>query len=90
MENEKEIDDQVRNMDSQEIQCEREHIFVQTLNIFLSGKTVMEPHNLTHFPRQTWSKETKSSRFEESDGDSTNDQDSEKDAGDVEHEHKSW
>ena len=38
----------------------------------------MEPPSLTHFPSQSWSKETKSSRFEESVGDLTNDQDSAK------------
>ena len=33
----------------------------------------MKQHSLTHSPSQSWSKETKSSGFEESVGDSTND-----------------
>ena len=38
----------------------------------------MEQHSLTHFPSQPWSKETKSSRFEESVGDLTSKRDSAK------------
>ena len=38
----------------------------------------MEQHNLRHFLSQSWSKETKSSRFEESAGDPTKDQNSAK------------
>ena len=64
-------------MDSHEIQCEKEHwsdIRTDIGTLFLLGKIVMEQHSLTHFPSYSWSKETKSSGFEESVGDSTNDQ----------------
>ena len=59
----------------------REHwsdLLADTGTLFLPGKIVMEQHSLTHSPSQSWSKETESSRFEESVGDSTNDQDSAK------------
>ena len=77
-ENEKEIDDQRSSMDSHEIQCEKEYwsdLRADTGSLFLPGKIVMEQHNLTHFPSQPWSKEAKSSRFEESAGELTNDRD---------------
>ena len=77
-ENEKEIDDQRSSMDSHEIQCEKEYwsdLRADTGSLFLPGKIVMEQHNLTHFPSQPWSKETKSSGFEESAGELTNDRD---------------
>ena len=80
-ENEEEIDDQTRSMDSHEIQCEKEYwsdLRADTGTLFLLGKIVMEPHSLTHFPSQPWSKETKSSGLEESVDDLTNDQDSAK------------
>ena len=66
-------------MDSHEIQCEKEYwsdLRVDTNTLFLPDKIAMEPHSLTHFPSQPWSKETKSSGFEGSVGDLTNDQDS--------------
>ena len=78
-ENEEEIDDQTSSMESHEIQCEKEYwsdLRADTGTSFLPGKIVMEPHSLVHFPSQPWSKETKSFRFEESVGDSTNDQNS--------------
>ena len=53
-------------------------LLADTGTLFLPGKIVMEQHNLTHFPSQSWSKETKSSGFEESVGDLTNDRDSAK------------
>ena len=74
-ENEEEIDDQTRNMDSHEILCEKEHWSdprADTGTLFFLGKIVMEPHSLIHFPSQLWSKETKSSGLEESVGDLTN------------------
>ena len=80
-ENEKEIDDQTRSMDSHEIHCEKEYWSdrrADTGTLFLPGKIVMERHSLTHFPGQPWSKETKSSGFEESAGELTNDRDSAK------------
>ena len=80
-ENEEEIDDQTRSMDSHEIQCEKEYgidLRADTGTLFFPGKIVMEQHSLTHFPNQPWSKETKSSGFEESAGELTNDRDSAK------------
>ena len=77
-ENEEEIDDQTRSMISPEIQCEKENksdLRADTGTLFLPDKIAMEPHSLTHFPRQPWSKKTKSSGFEESVGDLANDQD---------------
>ena len=41
-------------------------------------KIALEPHSLTHFLSHLWSKETKSSGFEDSVGELTNDQDSAK------------
>ena len=80
-ENEEEIDDQTRSMDSHEIQCEKEYwsdLRADIGTLFLPDKIVMEQHSLTHFPSQPWSEETKSSGFEESVDDLTNDQDSAK------------
>ena len=68
-------------MDSHEIQCEKEYWSdhrAHTGTLFLPDKIVREQHSLAHFPSQSWSKETKSSGFEESVGDSTNDQHSAK------------
>ena len=68
-------------MDSHEIQCEKDYwrdLRADTGTVFLPGKIVVEQHNLTHFPSQPWSKETKSSGFEESAGELTNDRDSAK------------
>ena len=90
-ENEKEIDDQTRSMDSHEIQCEKEYwvdLRANTGTLFLLDKIVMEQHSLTHFPSQPWSKETKSSRFEGSVGDLTNDEDPAKIP--EMHEHNFW
>ena len=70
-EKEEAIDDQTRSIDSHEIQCEKEY---DIGTLFLPGKIVMEQQNSTPSPRQSWSKETKSSGFEESVGDSINDQ----------------
>ena len=80
-ENEEEIDDQTRRMDSHEIQCEKEYWIdprADTGTLFLPGKIVMEQHSLIYLPSQFWSKETKSSGFEESVGDLPNDQNSAK------------
>ena len=80
-ENEEEIDDPRSSMDSHEMQCEKEYwsdLRADTGTLFLPGKIVMEQHNLTHFPSQPWSKETKSSGFEESAGELTNARDSAK------------
>ena len=80
-ENEEEIDDQTSSMDSHEIQCEKEYWSDprgDTGTLFFPDKIVMEQHSLKHSPSQSWSKETKSSGFEESVGDSTNDQNSAK------------
>ena len=55
-ENEEEIDDQSRSMDSHEIQCEKEFwsdLRADTGTLFLPGKIVMERHNLTHFSEST-------------------------------------
>ena len=74
-----EKDDQTRG--SHEIQCEKEYwsdLRADTDALFVLGKIVMEQHSLTHFPSQPWSKESKSSGFEESVGELTNDQDSAK------------
>ena len=60
-------------------QCEKESgsdLRADTGTLLLPDKIVMEQHSLTHFPSQPWSKETKSSGFEESVGELTNDQDS--------------
>ena len=78
-ENEENIDDQTRSMDSHEIQCEKEYwsdLRADTGTLFFPGKIVMEQHSSTPSPSQSWSKETKSSGFEESGCDSTNDQNS--------------
>ena len=80
-ENEDEIDDQIRSMDSHEIQCETENwsdLRTDTGTLFLPDEIVMEQHSLTHFSSQPWSKVTKSSGFEASVGELTNDQDSAK------------
>ena len=74
--NEEEIDDQIRSMDSHKEYWS--DLRADTGTLFLPGKIVMEQHSLTHSPSQSWSKETKSSGFEESVGDSTNDQNSAK------------
>ena len=74
-EKEESIDDQTRIMDSHAVQCEKE--YWSDLPLFLPGKIVMEQHHSTPSPSQSWSKETKSSGFEESVGDSINDQNSE-------------
>ena len=47
-------------------------------------------NSLTHSPSQSWSKETESSGFEESAVNPTNDQDSAKNAGDVDQDSLSW
>ena len=60
-ENEDEIDDQTRSMDSHEIQGEKEYgidLRAETGTLFLPDKIVMEQHSLTHSPSQSWSKET--------------------------------
>ena len=49
-ENKEEIDDQIRSMDSHEIQCEKEYWSdrrADTGALFLLGKIVMEQHNST-------------------------------------------
>ena len=92
-ENEDEIHDQTRSMDSHEIQCEKEYwsdLRADTGTLFLPDKIAMEPHSLTHFSESTLEQGDKEvwirrvswrvdqqSRFSE-------------DAGDVDHEHKSW
>ena len=76
-EKEEAIDDKTRSIDSHEIQCEKEceiDLRADTGTMFLPGKIVMEQHNSTHSPSQSWSKETKSSGFEEPVGGSINDQ----------------
>ena len=76
-ENEEEIDDQTRSMDSHEIPCEKEYwsdLRTDTGTLFLPSKIVMEQHSSTPSPSQSWSKETKSSGFEEPVGDSITDQ----------------
>ena len=63
-ENEEEIDDQIRRMDSHEIQSEKEYgsdLRTDTGTLFLQDKITVEPHNLTHFLSEPWSKEIKSS-----------------------------
>ena len=58
-ENEEEIDDQTRSMDSHEIQCENEygiHPRADTGTLLFPDKIVMERHSLTHFPSQPWCK----------------------------------
>ena len=68
-EKEEETDDQTRSMDSHEIQGEDEYwsdLRADAGTLFLPDKIAMEPHSLTHFPSQPWSKETKCSGFEES------------------------
>ena len=65
-ENEEEIDDQTRSMDSHAIPCEKEYwsdLRADIGTLFLLCKIVMEQHNLTHFPSQPWSKETKELQF---------------------------
>ena len=57
--NEGETDDQIRGMDSHEIQCEKEYwndLPADTGTLFFPDKIVMEQHNLTHFPSQPWCK----------------------------------
>ena len=78
-ENEEEIDDQTRSMDSHEIPCEKEYwsdLRADTGTLFLPSKIVMEQHSSTPSPSQSWIKETKSSGFEEPVGDSITDQNS--------------
>ena len=61
-ENEEEIDDQTRSTDSHEIQGEKGYwsdLRADTGTLFLPDKIAMEQDNLTHFPSQPWSKETK-------------------------------
>ena len=61
-ENEEEIDDQIRSMDSHETQCEKEYwsdLRADTGILFLPGTIVMEQHSSTPSPSQSWSKETK-------------------------------
>ena len=80
-ENEEEIDDQIRSMDSHARHCEKKYwsdLRADTGTLFFPGKIVMEQHNLTHFPSQSLSKETECSGFEETVGDSTNEQHSAK------------
>ena len=80
-ENEEEIDDQTRSMDSHEIQCEKGYwsdLRADTGTLFFPDKIATEPHRLTHFPSQSWSKETKISGFEELAGELTNNRDSPK------------
>ena len=55
-ENEEEVDDQMRSMDSHVIQCEKQYwsdLRTDTGTLFLPGKIVMEPHGLTHFSEST-------------------------------------
>ena len=78
-ENEEEIDDQTRIMDSHEIQCEKGYwsdLRSDVGTLFFLGKIVMEQLNSTLSPSQSWSKETNGSGFEEPVGDSINDQNS--------------
>ena len=78
-ENEEEIDDQTRSMDSHEIQCEKEYGSdprADTGTLFFPEKIVMEKHSMTPSPNQSWSTETKSPGFEEPVGDSINNQNS--------------
>ena len=59
-EKEEAIDDQIRSMDSHEIQCEKEYwsdLRADTGTLFLPGKIVMEQHNSTPSPSQSWCKE---------------------------------
>ena len=61
-ENEEEIDDQIRSVDSHETQCEKEYwsdLRADTGTLFLPGTIVMEQHSSTPPPSQSWSKETK-------------------------------
>ena len=54
-ENEEEIDDQTRSMDSHEIQREKEYGIdprADTGTLFFPEKIVMQQHSLTHFPSQ--------------------------------------
>ena len=78
-EKEEAIDDEIRSKDSHEMRCEKEYwsdLRADTGTLFILGKIVMEEHNSTLSPSQSWSKETKSSGFEEPVGDSINDQNS--------------
>ena len=78
-EKEEAIADQIRSMNSHETQCEKEYwsdLRADTGALFLPGKIEMEQHSSTHSPSQSWSKETRSSGFEEPVGDSINDQNS--------------
>ena len=62
-ENEEEIDDQTRSMDSHEIQREMEYwndLRADTDTLIFPEMIVMEQHNLTHFPSQPWCKDSKS------------------------------
>ena len=77
-------------MDSHEIQCEKEYwsdLLADTRTLFLLDKIAMEPHSLTHFPSQPWSKDKElrirrvSWRVDQEPRLSEN-------AGDVDHEHK--
>ena len=66
-ENEEEIDDQTRSMDSHEIQSEKDYwsdLRADTGTVFLPDKIAVEPHSLTHFPSQPRSKENKRLRIQ--------------------------
>ena len=59
IENEEEIDDEIRNMGSHEIQCEKEYWNDHRTDIgtlFFPDMIVMGQHSLTHFPSQLWCK----------------------------------
>ena len=80
-ENKEEIDDQTRSKDSHEMQCEKEYwsdLHANTRFLFFPYKIAIEQTILTLSLSQSWNKETKSSGFEESVGDSINDQNSAK------------
>ena len=56
---EEEVDDQTRSMDSHEIQCEKDYWIdprADPETLFFPDKIVMEQHSLTHFPNQSWCK----------------------------------
>ena len=92
-ENEEEIDDQTRSMDSHEIQCEKDYwsdLRAEHWYSVPSGQDRCETTQFDTLPSQPRSKEKKSSGFKESAGELTNDRDSAKMPGDVDHEHKSW
>ena len=78
-------------MDSHEIQCEKEYWsdLCADVGTLPSVQDRDETTQFGLFPIQSWRKETKCSRFEEPVVGLTNNRDSAKMLGDVDHEHKS-